>query len=104
MSFIPLHRKGFACVVLLLAVFASSTRAAETIIRFGSTWKYLKGTAEASNPTSAWRATAFDDSTWLTGAAPFHYGENAFAGTGTTLSDMRNNYRSFFLRKTFTVA
>jgi hypothetical protein len=104
MSLTSLRRKGYACVVLWLAIFASSIGAAETLIPFGSTWKYFKGRTEASDPTTAWRATEFDVSAWLGGAAPFHYGENAFAGTGTTLSDMRGNYRSFFLRKSFNVA
>ena len=36
--------------------------------------------AEASTPTNAWRELAFDDSTWLTGGAPFHYGTNAAGG------------------------
>src|ERR1044072_437331 len=100
MPLIP-FRKGAACILLLLAIFASSTRAAETIIPLGSTWKYFKGTAEASNPTTGWRETNFYDSGWSTGPGYFFYGE---ALSGTALTDMRNSYTSFFLRKTFDIA
>jgi autotransporter-associated beta strand protein len=68
-------------------------------------WKYKKGTAEASNPVEAWRATAYDDSTWLTGQAGIGYGDT---GVNTTLSDMRRRtgvtgYASVYFRKSFTV-
>ncbi|WP_035609755.1 CotH kinase family protein [Haloferula sp. BvORR071] len=63
-------------------------------------WKYKKGTAEASNPVEAWRATAYNDSAWLTGQAGIGYGD---AGINTTLSDMRNAYNSVYFRKSFTV-
>ncbi|HUS36344.1 MAG TPA: lamin tail domain-containing protein, partial [Verrucomicrobiae bacterium] len=96
-----LFRKGAAFIHLLLALFASSTRAAETIIPLGSTWKYFKGTAEASNPTTAWRDIAFDDSAWSSGPGYFFYGE---ALSGTALTDMRNLYTTLFLRKSFTVS
>ncbi|HEY6229221.1 MAG TPA: lamin tail domain-containing protein [Verrucomicrobiae bacterium] len=86
---------------ILLAVFASSISRAETIVPLGSTWKYFKGTAEASNPTTAWRDPNFDDSAWPSGPAAFYYGETL---TGTPLNDMRNLYTTVFLRKNFTIA
>lgn len=73
-----------------------------------TSWKYKKGTSEASTPdVTAWRAPAFDDSSWLTGTAGFGYGytNNVGAGlvTNTTLGDMRYNYSTVYLRKAFTV-
>jgi hypothetical protein len=65
-----------------------------------STWRYFKGFTEASSPSSAWRQMGFNDSGWLSGAAPIGYGESFIA---TELSDMQGNYTSVFLRKTFTV-
>jgi hypothetical protein len=69
-----------------------------------STWKYFKGTQEASAPDSAWRANGFADGSWASGAAPFGYGDGPY---GTDLSllvpPMRANYTSLFLRKTFDV-
>src|ERR1041384_7232259 len=100
MSLIP-NRKGAAVVFILLAIFVSSISRAETIIPLGSTWKYFKGTAEASNPTTAWRDTNFDDSAWASGPGAFYYGETL---TGTLLNDMRNVYTTVFLRQNFTIA
>ncbi|MBN1675658.1 MAG: fibronectin type III domain-containing protein [Kiritimatiellae bacterium] len=64
----------------------------------GATWKYHKGTAEASDPVTAWRDAGFDDAGWLIGTAPFGYGPGTYA---TTLTDMQNTYSSVSLRKTF---
>ena len=52
----------------------------EILISTNDTWSYFKGVSEASNPTNAWRDVDFDDSAWLTGVAPFHYGTNAVGG------------------------
>ena len=69
-------------------------------------WRFRKGTAEASSPVGAWRAVAFNDSSWLTGQAPFGVGTGFVPGT--TLSDMVGtislNYRSVYARKTFTIS
>jgi hypothetical protein len=65
-------------------------------------WKYKAGTAEASNPVAAWRATAYDDSTWLSGQAGLGYGD---PGVMTTLAGMPSaSNRSAYFRKSFTVA
>src|SRR5688572_33138147 len=74
----------------------------DVLIPLNSEWKYVKGTAEASNPSAAWRNPAFADSGWTSGNAPFYYGENL--GAGTVLGDMRNSYTTFYLRKTFSVS
>ena len=83
-----------------------SSWAQEVWVAPGASWHYLKGTAEASSPSHAWRLPAFDDSGWPTGPAPIHYGSNAGGGddgvlAGTILGDMRYNYTCVFLRHTF---
>ncbi|MEM7231517.1 MAG: CotH kinase family protein, partial [Planctomycetota bacterium] len=65
-----------------------------------ATWRYFKGTEEASSPRSAWRQVGFDDGSWLSGRAVLGYGEGIVT---TTLSDMRDNYSSLFLRRSFTL-
>ena len=70
-----------------------------TPIQLGSTWRYFKGTQEASNPVGAWRTIGFDDAAWDSGDAPFGYGEAR--PVGTNLSDMQNSYSTYFLRQTF---
>ncbi|MBN1674761.1 MAG: lamin tail domain-containing protein, partial [Kiritimatiellae bacterium] len=87
-------------ILLVLFLLAGVCAHAESLITKASTWRYAKGTAEASDPRSDWRNQDFDDSGWATGQAPFGYGE---AGLNTTLGDMQNTYACFFLRKTFTV-
>ncbi|MBN1674129.1 MAG: fibronectin type III domain-containing protein [Kiritimatiellae bacterium] len=68
-----------------------------------SVWRYRKGTAEASNPATAWRGVGFDDSRWAQGAMPIGYSGSAVS-FGTELTDMRGNYSCVFLRRSFTVA
>ncbi len=63
-------------------------------------WKFKKGNAEASTPMEAWRALGYNDSGWSTGTAGIGYGRGQL---GTILSDMQNNYRSVYCRKSFTV-
>ena len=52
------------------SVVGSTGQQSQTVVPAGSTWRYRKGTAEASVPSAAWRATAYDDSTWAEGALP----------------------------------
>ncbi len=73
----------------------------------GSTWKYLKGTREASPDSkhTAWRGRNFEDASWAAGKAPFGYGDKPY---GTVLDDMekgkRPGYSSLFLRRRFEIA
>lgn len=71
------------------------------MIATGATWKFLRGTREASTPVEAWRRLDFDDQSWASGPAPFRYGDGA---GGTVLGDMRNGYASLFMRHRFVVA
>jgi len=72
-----------------------------TLLAAGQSWKYFKGTSEASTPTTAWRQPGFNDSAWSSGTLPIGYGETFIV---TPLSDMNSNYTSVFLRKQITVA
>ncbi|PYK99740.1 MAG: hypothetical protein DME19_07575 [Verrucomicrobia bacterium] len=73
----------------------------QTLIPDHAIWKYFKGLSEASSPSTAWRALNFDDSGWLSGAAPVGY-DPALA-MGTSLADMRSNYTTVFFRAKFVV-
>ncbi|HEX7861611.1 MAG TPA: lamin tail domain-containing protein [Verrucomicrobiae bacterium] len=75
---------------------------AEILVPQNSAWRYHKGTVAPSSPVTAWRTSTFNDVSWLTGSAPFYYGET-LAG-GTVLSDMRNAYTTMYLRKPFSVS
>ena len=95
--------KTLSIAILALAGVLWSPVHAAILVSTNSSWKFHKGTGEASSPTNAWRAVAFDDSTWNTGAAPFYYDtDNIYTGN-TLLSDMQNGYTSLFLRQKFFV-
>jgi Fibronectin type III domain len=72
-----------------------------TYIATGATWKYLDN---GSNQGTTWRATAFDDSAWKSGAAQLGYGdgdEKTVVGYGGNAS---NKYVTTYFRKSFNVA
>lgn len=71
------------------------------LIAAGSSWKYLKGTNAASNPTNAWRLPGFNDALWPSGGTPIGYGETFII---TPLNDMRSNYTSVYFRSGFTIS
>ena len=92
--------KRFLFGLVVLSVI-SLAQAAE-IFSMGSTWKYLLGTQEASNPIDAWRAVAFDDSAWSVGQAPVGYGE---ANIQTQIpSTAAEGWLCVFFRKTFVIS
>lgn len=74
------------------------------LLASASTWRYRKGTNEPSTTTGAWRGLTFNDSSWPIGAAPVGYDPDVLGEAttgGTRLADMRNNYSTFYLRRTF---
>ncbi|MCL4176876.1 MAG: lamin tail domain-containing protein [Verrucomicrobia bacterium] len=71
------------------------------IIPERSSWRYFKGVGEPSSPSTAWRALAFDDSSWPQGPGPIGY--DPALPMGTFLGDMPGGYTTVFFRSTFTV-
>ncbi|MEI9959605.1 MAG: CotH kinase family protein [Limisphaerales bacterium] len=91
----------------LLAVVMAFSAHGKPFFSTNSTWKYFKGTSEASSPDTVWRNIGFDDSAWLAGAAPFYFENdpgsgNAYTGN-TALTDMFGGYTCIFMRQTFVV-
>ncbi|MCP4451482.1 MAG: hypothetical protein GY809_08475, partial [Planctomycetes bacterium] len=74
--------------------------AALTLIDDQETWQYYKGQDAPGGSETLWREPTFNDAQWLQGRAPIGYGENFVA---TVLDDMRYNYTTVYLRKTFSV-
>ena len=60
-------------------------------------WRYFKGT---SSPGTTWSEASFNDSSWLSGQTPIGFSDN---DDNTTLSDMRNNYTSVYVRNSFEI-
>ena len=84
---------------LLLLLTMTGAACAVPIIEAGDDWRYRKGT---SAPQANWQtiADAALDSSWLTGAGGFGYGDD---DDTTELADMEGSYRSVYIRKAFTV-
>ncbi|MBI4601998.1 MAG: hypothetical protein HY721_08560 [Planctomycetes bacterium] len=93
---------AFAALVSMLLFGLSPLPAASVYVEKASTWRYLPGLGEASDPPSAWRLPEFDDSAWASGAAPFGYGDPPFGTDLSLLSPpMQGNYTCLFLRQVF---
>ena len=90
--------RWFVCLWLV----AAATARGELVFPYGSDWKYLLGTSEASTPPTLWRTVGYPDATWSAGAAPVGYGELSVA---TEIpSSTVGNYTSVYFRKPFTIA
>ena len=86
-------------ILTILALFFILSLNAQINFSTQSKYKYLKGN-NAASLSASWITSDFDDSLWLSGAAPFRYGDGS---GGTELDDMTGNYSTIFLRSTFTV-
>lgn len=76
-----------------------ATPAVSTLIQKGATWKYLDN---GSNQGTAWKETAFDDSTWASGPAVLGGGDTHVV-TNINLGASGARYITTYLRRTFQV-
>lgn len=67
-----------------------------------NTWKYFRGTEEASDPVSDWRELVFDDANWTTATTPVGYGGGYVVNTA--LTGMQSVHSTMYYRNTFTIA
>lgn len=70
---------------------------AQPIIDKNADWQYLAG----SHPNSGWTQQDFNAGAWENAAAGFGYNYN---DNKTVLKDMKDRYRSVYLRKSFNIA
>lgn len=97
-----LRHLGFPALLAFIWLALAGGVQGALIFDLNSTWRFQRGTNEASLPdVTAWRLLAFDDVEFEDAPAPFYYGE-ALSG-GTVLTDMQNRYVCVFLRRTFVV-
>jgi hypothetical protein len=88
-------------IVLFILLFSFNVSAqTQVFVDWNSQWSYFKGTQEPSQPITLWRSAGFNDLSWPKGNAPFRYGDGS---GGTLLSDMINNYTTFYIRKNFVI-
>lgn len=87
--------------LLALLVFAPAIRAADTtLVPTGATWKYL---ANGTDQSTAWRAAAFNDSTWPSGPAQLGYGDGDEATVLGFGPDANNKFITTYFRRAFNV-
>jgi hypothetical protein len=72
----------------------------ETAIARGSVWRYWDGGSRAN----AWRGTAYDDSSWDTGAGPLGYGEPYIETTVSYGPDSTNRHITTYFRRNFALS
>jgi len=91
----------FAAVLFIsfMAVFAASAQT--SLISTGAVWKYLDN---GSDQGTAWRASAFDDSSWASGPAQLGYGDGDEATTNSFGADANNKFITTYYRRGFNVA
>jgi hypothetical protein len=87
----------FNTIIFFILLFSINISAqTQVFVDWNSQWSYFKGTQEPSQPNTLWRGVGFNDSAWPKGNAPFRYGDGS---GGTVLTDMINNYTTFYIRK-----
>lgn len=89
--------RGIALVDDISVVDGGVTYLDTPLVDDDEVWRFVKGT-EA--PPVDWNEPGFDDGDWLSGPTGIGYGDGDDV---TELDDMRDNYRTIFCRKTFTV-
>src|ERR1051326_4232914 len=91
--------------VAFVPTAAFQAQADITLVAHSDSWRYHKGTNQP--PMGMWQtnADAALDTTWLTGNGGVGYADNTPETVlcQTILSDMRSNYSTFYMHKTFTV-
>ncbi|MBI1390512.1 MAG: hypothetical protein GC154_18910 [bacterium] len=78
----------------------SSEPAENSLISYSDRWLYWKGTSSPSNGLE-WTQPEYSTSQWSIGYGGFGYGDTDLVET--LLDDMRGNYSTVYLRKTFQV-
>ena len=71
-------------------------------VPYGETWRLWKGTAEPTPQPPDWFTPDFVETDWVNSRLPLSVGTVGIGGT--VLRDMRGNYTTVYLRKTFVVA
>ena len=87
--------------VVFTSALALSARAQTSLISTGAVWKYLDN---GSDQGTAWRAAAFDDSSWASGPAQLGYGDGDEATTNSFGGDANNKFITTYYRRSFNVA
>jgi hypothetical protein len=70
-----------------------------SLVRVGESWRYFRGVGEPSEPATAWRGLAFDDSSWAAGMSGF-----SLIGDEATPVRGPGSFSSVYFRRRFNLA
>jgi len=88
-------------ILIAALLFPAAVRAADVaLVPGGATWRYKD---DGSDQGTAWRAAAFDDSGWLSGAAQLGYGDGDELTVVSYGPDPANKYVTTYFRRAFNV-
>jgi hypothetical protein len=87
-----------SCALLGGSLF--SFAAPVVLVPTNAVWKYR---ADGVDLGAAWQASAYDDSTWLAGAAQLGYGDGDETTIVSSGPDLGNKYITTYFRKSFTL-
>jgi methionine-rich copper-binding protein CopC len=93
-------KQKFQLIFFLLFVM-QNLYSQTVLISYNSSWKYLDN---GTNQGTAWRATAFNDASWVSGNAQLGYGDGDEATVVSYGPNINNKYVTTYFRKTITVA
>src|SRR6266480_4213425 len=91
---------GMVLLLMPLLVTAANAVATDILVPTGSVWKYLDN---GSNQGIAWRAPAFNDSSWASGPAQLGYGDGDEATVVSYGPSSSNKYITTYFRRVFSV-
>jgi len=98
----PLSLIRVAALIAASAISPSPMQAQQSVlVPAGAVWKYLDTGADQG---TAWRAAAFTDSGWKTGAAELGYGDGDEATLVAYGPNSTSKYTTTYFRHAFTVA
>ncbi len=95
-----LTKTFFALAFASLALGSAEPAGAETFVATNTAWKYLDN---GTDPGTAWRAPAFNDSAWASGLTPMGYEDSWIVTTNSFGPDANNKYITTYYRRTFTL-
>jgi hypothetical protein len=96
------HAANIHSIITLIAlVFTLPLTAADVLIPTGATWKYLDN---GSDQSTAWRAPAFNDTSWASGPAQLGYGDGDEATIVSYGPNSGAKYITTYFRRSFNVA
>jgi len=98
LSAVAIDNAGGRATSALAQIAVNFSTNAARLVSAGAVWKYLDTGVDQSN---AWRALAFDDTTWSSGPAELGYGDDDEATVVGFGPDPNNKFATTYFRRSF---